>query len=122
MDEVITQKQADRAQRKIIKIKTIGMNHNVLEQEFIEDNKHCHLCNADMKGPCAFPFREWMGCAGALDKSDPEDPQATPDLNHPECQTVLNKYMLCVMYFSYLFDSMRIHGNIIEISNTQHLL
>eukprot|EP01084_Bolivina_argentea_P295557 508867_1 len=93
--ERITPAQADRAQRKIIRIKTIGMNHGVLEEEFIEDNKHCHLCSADMKGPCAFPFREWMGCAAALDTSDPHDPKSTPDLNHKQCQNVLNKYVNC---------------------------
>ena len=95
MDETLTLKQAKRAQAQITKIKTIAMNYKVLEHEFIEENSHCHLCAADMAGPCAFPFRQWMGCAAALDMSDKEDPHATPDLNHAECQKVLNKYIRC---------------------------
>ena len=74
-------------------MKTIGMNHKVLEQEFIEDNSHCHLCSADMAGPCAYLFKEWMSCASSLDKSDPNDPRANPQLNHKECQGVLNNYV-----------------------------
>ena len=86
------------AQKQIIKIKTIGMNHGILENEFIDENKHCHLCSADMNGPCAFPFREWMGCASALDMSDKNDPHSNPELNHKECQGVLNNYMYVFLY------------------------
>ena len=33
-------------------MKTIGMNHKVLEQEFIEENSHCHLCSAAATVAC----------------------------------------------------------------------
>jgi len=95
MDEFISVEEAARAQERINRMKTIGMNHFALEKEFIEQNKHCHLCSADMAGPCAFPFREWMACASALDMSDKADPHATPQLNHPQCQRVLNQYINC---------------------------
>ena len=80
-------------------MKTIGMNYKVLEKEFIEENSHCHLCSADMAGPCAYLFKEWMSCASSLDKSDQNDPRATPQLNHKECQPVLNNYMYVICPF-----------------------
>ncbi|ETO28490.1 hypothetical protein RFI_08640 [Reticulomyxa filosa] len=52
------------------------MNYKLTELNFIEDNKHCHLCSTDMAGPCAYNFRLWMGCASALDKHDRNDPSA----------------------------------------------
>lgn len=73
-------------------MKTIGMNLKILENEFIEDNSHCHLCSADMQGPCAFPFRQWMACALALDDSD-SNPNLMPNLTHGQCQGSLNRYM-----------------------------
>ena len=87
------------------RVRTIGMNLKIAETEFIEDNSHCHLCSADMAGPCAYPFRVWMACAAAMDKSDKSDPNSTPQLSHKECQGALNKYVFSLkkLHVSFLF-------------------
>mmetsp|Transcript_59929 Transcript_59929/g.73413 ORF Transcript_59929/g.73413 Transcript_59929/m.73413 type:complete len:141 (+) Transcript_59929:35-457(+) len=90
-----------KQQRRLNFLRTLGINYKLIEREFIDENSHCHLCSADMNGPCAWYFRVWMGCASALDNSDKNDPNSSPNLIHKSCQGALNKYIQCCNRYIY---------------------
>ena len=84
------------------KLKSLAMNHKLIEKEFIQDNSHCAFCVADMESKCAYLFRVWMGC---LTASDTDDTILRP---HPECKGALNNYLyvfinVCTMFVVRFF-------------------
>lgn len=85
-------------ENRLNKLRSMAMNLNLIEREFIAKNSHCSFCAADMSSSCSYPFRIWMGCMQTIDDKDAfQKPR-------PECQRALNNYMYVVS--SYLFTTM----------------